>query len=37
VDVPRANIGAMVGIVIRETVKEARIVKRPFYTSPHWR
>jgi len=25
------------GIVIREAVKTARIVKRPFYTSPHWR
>jgi Glycine cleavage T-protein C-terminal barrel domain len=37
VEVPRANVGEEVGIVIREAVKTARIVKRPFYTSPHWR
>ena len=37
VEVPRANVGEEVGIVISEAVKTARIVKRPFYTSPHWR
>jgi aminomethyltransferase len=37
VEVPRAGIGEQVGIIIREAVKAARIVKRPFYTSPHWR
>jgi aminomethyltransferase len=37
VEVPRAGIGERVGIIIREAVKAARIIKRPFYTSPHWR
>jgi aminomethyltransferase len=32
-----AEVGREVQIVIRETPKTARIVKRPFYTSPHWR
>jgi glycine cleavage system T protein (aminomethyltransferase) len=32
-----AEIGSEVQVVIRETPKAARIVKRPFYTSPHWR
>jgi len=32
-----AEVGQDVQIVIRETPKTARIVKRPFYTSPHWR
>ena len=29
--------GSEVQVVIREQPKAARIVKRPFYTSPHWR
>ncbi len=32
-----AQIGSDVQVVIRESPKAARIVKRPFYTSPHWR
>jgi aminomethyltransferase len=32
-----AAVGQQVSIVIRETHKAARIVERPFYTSPHWR
>jgi aminomethyltransferase len=30
-------VGAEVSIVIRDAHKAARIVERPFYTSPHWR
>ncbi len=37
VDAGFAEPGTEVQIVIRETPKAARIVKRPFYTSPHWR
>ena len=32
-----AEPGQEVSIAIRESRKAARIVKRPFYTSPHWR
>ncbi len=32
-----AAIGQTVSIVIRDSGKTARIVARPFYTSPHWR
>ncbi|MGO9411166.1 MAG: glycine cleavage system aminomethyltransferase GcvT [Spirochaetia bacterium] len=32
-----AEIGCEAQIVIRDSPKAARIVKRPFYTSPHWR
>ncbi len=32
-----ADLDREVQIVIRESPKAARIVKRPFYTSPHWR
>jgi aminomethyltransferase len=32
-----ATIGQAVSIVIRDTHKAARIVVRPFFTSPHWR
>jgi aminomethyltransferase len=32
-----AETGTEVRIIIRDTDKAARIVKRPFYTSPHWR
>jgi aminomethyltransferase len=32
-----AGRGREVSIVIRDTHKAARIVERPFYTSPHWR
>jgi aminomethyltransferase len=32
-----ADIGQTIGIVIRDALKAARIVERPFYTSPHWR
>ncbi|HVP19686.1 MAG TPA: glycine cleavage system aminomethyltransferase GcvT [Spirochaetia bacterium] len=32
-----AGIGCEVQIVIRDSSKAARVVKRPFYTSPHWR
>lgn len=37
VEVSRAGTGEQVGIVIREAVKAARIVTRPFYKSPNWR
>jgi len=37
VEPDRAAVGQRVSIVIRETPKAARIVERPFYTSPHWR
>lgn len=37
VDSALAEPGSEVQIVIRESPKAARIVKRPFYTSPHWR
>jgi aminomethyltransferase len=32
-----AELGQTVRIVIRDSEKTARIVARPFYTSPHWR
>jgi aminomethyltransferase len=32
-----AAVGHQLSIVIRETHKAARVVERPFYTSPHWR
>ena len=32
-----AAVGQPVSIVIRDSHKTARIVERPFYTSPHWR
>jgi aminomethyltransferase len=37
VETAHAGLGTEVSIVIRETRKAARIVERPFYTSPHWR
>jgi aminomethyltransferase len=37
VDTSRAVVGREVNIVIRGAHKAARIVERPFYTSPHWR
>jgi len=37
IDAARAVTGQQVSIVIREAHKAARIVQRPFYTSPHWR
>ena len=37
VEAAHAVVGQTVSIVIRETHKAARIVERPFYTSPHWR
>jgi aminomethyltransferase len=37
VEAARAVLGQPVSIVIRDTHKAARIVERPFYTSPHWR
>jgi aminomethyltransferase len=30
-------VGTEVSIIIRDSHKAARIVQRPFYTSPHWR
>ena len=36
-DAALSEIGTGLRIVIRDTPKAARIVKRPFYTSPHWR
>jgi aminomethyltransferase len=33
----RAEAGGRIDVVIRDTRKAARIVPRPFYTSPHWR
>jgi aminomethyltransferase len=32
-----AEPGSEIAIMIRDTGKAARIVRRPFYTSPHWR
>jgi aminomethyltransferase len=32
-----AEVGGSLSIIIREARKAARIVERPFYTSPHWR
>jgi glycine cleavage system aminomethyltransferase T len=32
-----AEIGCEVQVVFRNSPKAARIVKRPFYTAPHWR
>ena len=32
-----AKVGTQVDIVIRDFRKAARVVERPFYTSPHWR
>lgn len=32
-----AGVGTVVSIVIRDAHKAARVVERPFYTSPHWR
>ena len=37
VDAAFAEIGCDIQIVIRDSAKAARVVKRPFYTSPHWR
>jgi len=37
VETGRAGVGSEVSIVIRDAHKAARIVERPFYTSPHWR
>jgi aminomethyltransferase len=37
VEVSRAGVGEQISIVIREAVKKARVARRPFYTSPHWR
>ncbi len=32
-----AAVGGGISISIRDTHKAARVVERPFYTSPHWR
>jgi aminomethyltransferase len=37
VDTGLAGIGTELSIVIRDVHKAARVVERPFYTSPHWR
>jgi glycine cleavage system T protein (aminomethyltransferase) len=37
VDAGFAETGCEVQIIIRDSAKAARIVKRPFYTSPNWR
>ncbi len=37
VDTALSAVGTEVSIVIRDGHKAARIVERPFYTSPHWR
>ena len=37
VDTALSAVGNEVSIVIRDSHKAARIVERPFYTSPHWR
>jgi aminomethyltransferase len=37
VEADHAAVGQQLSIVIRETPKAARVVERPFYTSPHWR
>jgi aminomethyltransferase len=37
VQTPHAGVGTEVSIIIRDAHKAARIVERPFYTSPHWR
>jgi aminomethyltransferase len=37
VDAALAVTGRQIGIVIRDSAKSARIVERPFYTSPNWR
>ena len=37
VETALAGVGTEVSIVIRDAHKAARIVERPFYTSPHWR
>ena len=37
VDTALSTVGNEVSIVIRDAHKAARIVQRPFYTSPHWR
>jgi aminomethyltransferase len=37
VEAGHAETGREIGIVIRDAHKAARIVARPFYTSPHWR
>jgi aminomethyltransferase len=37
VDTACSAVGNELGIVIRDGHKAARIVERPFYTSPHWR
>jgi aminomethyltransferase len=37
VDPGNAEPGSSIAIRIRESSKAARVVERPFYTSPHWR
>ncbi len=37
VEAGHAEVGTEVAIVIRESPKAARIVERPFYSSPHWK
>ena len=37
VDSGLAAVGNSLSIIIRDTPRAARIVDRPFYTSPHWR
>jgi glycine cleavage system aminomethyltransferase T len=32
-----AVIGREMNVLIRESAKAARVVERPFFTSPHWR
>ena len=33
----QSAVGTAVDIIIRDSAKAARIVERPFYSSPHWR
>ena len=37
VDTSRSAVGSDMSILIRDGHKAARVVPRPFYTSPHWR
>jgi aminomethyltransferase len=37
VDAAHAEVGTVVSVVIRGSPKAARVAKRPFYKSPHWR
>jgi len=37
VEAEHSTVGTEVNIVIRDSPKAARIVERPFYSSPHWK